>query len=103
MGEICNNSFMVQKHEILSGKIQELREYFSFVKKEYKINEVEFFDMPSTSIKEQLDSIIDERNPFGFVSYCVVKEHGEDPIVEVKTYYILIEDVFDASLRSNRT
>jgi len=94
---------MVQKHEILSGKIQELREYFSFVKKEYKINEVESFDMPSTSIKEQLDSIIEEKNPFGYVSYCVVKEHGKDPIVEVKTYYILIEDVFDASLRSNRT
>ena len=102
-GELCNNRFMVQKHEILSGKIQELREYFSFVKEEYKLNEVECFDMPSTSIKEQLNSIIEERNPFGFVSYCEVKEHGEDPIVEVKTYYILIEDVFDASLRNNRT
>ena len=94
---------MVQKHEILSGKLGELKEYFSHVQKEYKINEVECFDMPSTSIKEQFDKIIEERNPFGFISYCKVKEHGEDPIVEVVTSYVLIEDVFDAALRKNGT
>lgn len=94
---------MVQKHEILSGKINELREYFSYVKDKYVFKKVECFNMPSTSVKEQLDSIIEEKNPFGYVCYCVVKEHKKDPIVELKTYYILIEDIFEATLRSNIT
>lgn len=94
---------MIQKHEIVSGKYQELLEYFSHVEREYKGKETECFDMPSITIQEQFGEIFDNRNPFGSISYCRVKEHKKDPIVEVVTTFVLIEDVFDATLRRNKT
>jgi len=94
---------MVKKHEIVSGKYEELLEYFSHVQKEYKGKNTECFDLPSTSIQEQFGELLDSRIPYGSISYCRVKEHNKDPIVEVITTFVLVEDVFDATLRRNRT
>jgi hypothetical protein len=30
----------------------------------------------------------------GMVSYCKVKEHKEDPIVEIVNDFVMIEDIF---------
>jgi hypothetical protein len=100
---LYDNKSMIQKHEIVSGKYEELLEYFSHVQKEYKGKNTECFDMPSMTIQEQFGEIFDNQNPFGSISYCRVKEHKKDPMVEVITTFILIEDVFDATLRRNRT
>lgn len=94
---------MVKKHEIVSGKYEELLEYFSHVQKEYKGKNTECFDLPSTTIPEQFGELLDSRIPYGSISYCKVKEHKKDPIVEVITTFVMVEDVFDATLRRNRT
>jgi len=89
---------MVKKHTMLIASYEDLLKHFKKVKSSYVLDKTKFFEMPSRSIKEQMDELVEAKQTLGMVSYCKVlehrKEHPEDPIVELVTDFIFIEDVF---------
>ncbi len=92
---------MVKKHVMLVGKYDDILKFFKKVKSVYVFEKTKFFDMPSQTIKEQLDEFVKDKQTLGMVSYCKVlehrKDHPKDPIVELVTDFIFIEDVFTAN------
>lgn len=76
------------------GTFEEIQKHFRKVKPSYILNKTKYFEMPSASIQDQLNPLVEAKQSIGMVSYCKVKEHKEDPIVELMNDFIFIEDIF---------
>jgi hypothetical protein len=76
------------------GHFIDIVEHFKKVRKIYVLNKTKYFEMPSKSIKEQLLEQVENKKTMGMISYCKVKEHGEDPVVELVNDFVFIEDIF---------
>lgn len=83
----------VQKYNLYMGKYDELVKHFSFVSRKYEGKNTPYFDMPSSGIPEQFKSILEERVNMGAIAYCKAVRHRKDPLVEVKTDFVYIEDM----------
>jgi hypothetical protein len=94
----------VRKYELCMGKYKELKEHFSFISEKYEGKSTRYFDMPSESVAKQFKSILDERMAMGAINYCKVIKHRKDPLVEVITQFVYIEDAFEvADQQGNKT
>ena len=87
----------VQKYNLYMGKYNELMEHFSFVFEKYEGKNTPYFDMPSISVKKQFESILEERVNMGVINYCKAIKHRKDPLVEVKTEFVYIEDMLQVA------
>lgn len=93
----------VQKYNLYMGKYKELVEHFSFISEKYDGKNTPYFDMPSISVKKQFDSILKERVNMGVINYCKAIKHRKDPLVEVKTEFVYIEDMLQVADAKNST
>ena len=59
--------------------------------------------MPSEGIKKQFESILKERVNMGVINYCKAIKHRKDPLVEVKTEFVYIEDMLQVADGKNET
>ena len=93
----------IQKYDLYMGKYEELLKHFSFVFEKYDGKKTPYFDMPSEGIKSQFKSILEERINMGAISYCKAIKHRKDPLVEVKTDFVYIEDMLQVADAKNTT
>jgi hypothetical protein len=93
----------VQKYNLYMGKYDELLEHFSFVFEKYEGKNTPYFDMPSDGIKKQFESILEQRVNMGVINYCKAIKHRKDPLVEVKTEFVYIEDMLEVADSKNST
>lgn len=76
------------------GDYSDLQKRYKKVKPSYVLNKTKYFDLPSSSVSSQFDELVKNKQSIGLISYCKVKEHKEDPIVEIINEFVLIEDIF---------
>lgn len=85
---------MLKKHTLYMGDYSDLQKRYKKVKPSYVLNKTKYFDLPSSSVSGQFDELVKNKQSIGLISYCKVKEHKEDPIVEIINEFVLIEDIF---------
>jgi hypothetical protein len=85
---------MLKKLSVYVGSYAELQKRYKKVKPNYVLGKAKYFDMPSSSVASQFEELIKANQSMGMVSYCKVKEHKEDPIVEIVNDFVMIEDIF---------
>lgn len=85
---------MLKKLSVYVGDFSDLQKRYKKVKATYTLNKTKYFDMPSATVSSQLEELVKSNQPMGMISYCKVKEHKEDPIVEVINEFVMIEDIF---------
>jgi hypothetical protein len=85
---------MLKKNTLYMGEYADLQKKYKKVKSAYVLNKTKYFDMPSSSVSNQLEELVKNKQPIGLISYCKVKEHKEDPIVEIVNEFVMIEDIF---------
>lgn len=76
------------------GDYADLQKRYKKVKSAYVLNKTKYFDLPSSSVSNQLEELVKNKQSIGLISYCKVKEHKEDPIVEITNEFVMIEDIF---------
>lgn len=89
----------VTKHDLFMGRFKDLRKHFSFVKKSYEGKGTPCFDMPDGGVEEQFMSLLENKMPMGIIRYCKVVRHRKDPLVEVITKFVYIEDLYEVTSR----
>jgi hypothetical protein len=85
---------MLKKLSVYVGDLSDLQKRYKKVKSTYTFNKTKYFDMPSVTVASQLEELVKGKQSMGMVSYCKVKEHKEDPIVEIINEFVMIEDIF---------
>ena len=88
---------MLKSYKVYVGSYADLQKRYKKVKSSYVLNKTKYFDMPSSSILNQLEELISTKQSMGMVSFCRVKEHAEDPIVEIVSEFVMIEDIFQVN------
>jgi hypothetical protein len=91
---MCKNWAMLKKHKIYMGSFEDIQKYLKRVKGSYTLNKTKYFEMPTATIQDQLNALVEAKQAIGMVTYCKVKEHKEDPIVELVNDFVFIEDIF---------
>lgn len=90
----------VTKHELFMGRYKDLRKHFSFVHEKYEGKKTSSFDMPDGGVNDQFRSLIEQKMPMGVIRYCKVVRHRKDPLVEVITKFVYIEDLYEVTSRA---
>lgn len=88
---------MLKKYTVYCGEYAEILKRYKKVSPSYILDKTKFFEMPSMTILSQLEQLVANKQSLGMVSYCKVKEHKEDPIVELLTEFVMIEDIFQVN------
>jgi hypothetical protein len=88
---------MLKTYKIYAGCYADLQKRYKRVQPSYIQNKTKYFDMPSSTIASQMEELVKNKQALGMVSYCKVKEHKEDPIVELVSEFVMIEDVFQVN------
>lgn len=94
---MCQNASMLKSYKVYVGSYADLLKRYKKVKPSYTLNKTKYFDMPSASVQSQLEELVSTKQSMGMVSFCKVKEHAEDPIVEVVSEFVMIEDIFQVN------
>lgn len=85
---------MLKKHTLYMGNYADLQKRYKKVKPSYVLDKTKYFDLPSSSVSNQFEELVKNKQSIGLISYCKVKEHKEDPIVEIINEFVMIEDIF---------
>lgn len=85
---------MLKKLNLYMGDFKDLQKRYKKVKSSYVLNKTKYFSMPSSSVSEQFEELVKNKQSIGMISYCKVTEHKEDPTVEIVNDFVMIEDIF---------
>lgn len=85
---------MLKKHSLYMGDYKDLQKRYKKVKSEYVLNKTKYFNLPTSSVSDQFEELVKNKQAIGMISYCKVVEHKEDPIVEIINDFVMIEDIF---------
>jgi hypothetical protein len=88
---------MLKTYKIYAGYYADLQKRYKKVKPTYIMNKTKYFDMPSSGIQSQFEELISNKQSIGMISYCKVKEHSEDPVVEIVNEFVMIDDIFQVN------
>jgi hypothetical protein len=88
---------MLKSYKVYAGSYADLQKRYKKVKPTYVLNKTKYFDMPSLGVNSQLEDMVSSKQSIGMLSFCKVKEHGEDPIVEIVNEFVMIEDIFQVN------